>query len=431
MSATPESQHLSPTRIRHLSPTKIRATCKGQADGIRNKPSQAGSEAGESEENDDESKSEASVGGDSDCRCVDSSREVAAIRSLSDSPSSHGNRCASTAGSDRGGEDSGTASLGYDFVIFGDKDSDASSQVDYDRSSGLSASSSDANVKREEIPMIFTRRPPVLIAPYEDARCCRESAGVNGDEEDSHSSCGSLTSPGRLATPPAFAAGVLSTSPRQKRLVEFADLRNEQTHWQQRTPLSKNGLALGHARHVSIEGANAVPTPKRSGSSSARSKLLHASDMPDIIRAPYSEPPSESSAAASDFEPDDVPNCGPTEGFSSSATRVGHGEFVQRNSSKTASKHFPGPLRETTGEVASQLADSRHAFFDDSLRTEIDSLKEDLRRKEIRLAAAEATAASEVRRARAAELARDVKEIQVQNSFSRVSFRFCFFRPCR
>lgn len=48
------------------------------------------------------------------------------------------------------------------------------------------------------------------------------------------------------------------------------------------------------------------------------------------------------------------------------------------------------------------------------LREEIAELKENLRRAELRHAAAEATAASVLQRARAAELARDVKEIQVR-----------------
>lgn len=54
------------------------------------------------------------------------------------------------------------------------------------------------------------------------------------------------------------------------------------------------------------------------------------------------------------------------------------------------------------------------------LREEIAELKENLRKAELRHAAAEATAASVLQRARAAELSRDVKEIQVGESLFQV-----------
>lgn len=58
------------------------------------------------------------------------------------------------------------------------------------------------------------------------------------------------------------------------------------------------------------------------------------------------------------------------------------------------------------------------------LRKDIVELKENLRQAELRQAAAEATAASVLQRARAAELSRDVKEIQVRLSINTLDAKF-------
>lgn len=140
----------------------------------------------------------------------------------------------------------------------------------------------------------------------------------------------------------------------------------------------------------------------------------HDARYSNRARAPFAEPLSEISVAASGFEFD---------GHAPTSETPPSSEIARRDDVGTALDR-PGEVVRFREEAQRPHADSSSrrndaSRFDEDgdrvrwLLEEVKSLKEELTRTQIRQAAAEATAASVLQRARAAELSRDVKEIQV------------------
>lgn len=115
--------------------------------------------------------------------------------------------------------------------------------------------------------------------------------------------------------------------------------------------------------------------------------------------------------------------------------------------SRTAGRVPAAPGRyEAEGVPATDIGDDKsHIFCRDATdgqgnendavilchqREEVAALKGDLRKAELRYAAAEATAASAMQRARAAEISRDVKEIQVSKGCAAVAYNVIGRRSC-
>ena len=129
---------------------------------------------------------------------------------------------------------------------------------------------------------------------------------------------------------------------------------------------------------------------------------------------------SEVSAAASEFESEDLPG-EPHEGYSRSRQQmvkmgatmlVGNSEQVRSSEGATAENEVDAnSRRDSCGGTPVCEEIERRSRRD--LEEEIVSLKQKLRNAELKQAAAEATATSVLQRARAAEVARDAKDIQV------------------
>lgn len=215
----------------------------------------------------------------------------------------------------------------------------------------------------------------------------------------------------------------------QQRFVDVGNVLHEKTQWQLRALRAENELASLRAQYgggtesadLAENPASATTTTKLAADKTT-SKNRGANDM----RAPFSEPASgTSAAAASSVESDSGSQYSDRDCFIPTrlpaARRRGSAPL---RSSPTASTSSAQELDGVVKQASGFSRGAGNCRVDEELggkpwqeqREEIASLKEELRKAEIRQAAVEATAASVLQRARAAELSRDVKEIQVRSS---------------
>lgn len=262
--------------------------------------------------------------------------------------------------------------------------------------------------------------------------CSRNESLVDYSDDEATSLTQSPTRPRQLVIQPVAGDFVRRKSQRDvERLEEVAALLRSKNHWKLRAIRAENELVSVRNGMEDSNNLFGLASPASPAKSSAVEHVHNSSeDGTNSIALELSGdgPRSDFSRASSCFHCDGERKNGSAGSKGSPPSTLGK----ESNCGKVALSSL-GSKKSTTrkhsirneGSGVSDGCDSpgqhMHSYFGDNKpflqapwRQEIDCLKEELRKAEIRQAVAEATATSILQRARAAELSRDVKEIQVR-----------------
>lgn len=272
-----------------------------------------------------------------------------------------------------------------------------------------------------------------LIVP--DIETTSGSSGADSDDEATSFNL-SPTQPHQLVTQPVVG-GVFRGKPQreERRLEEVTTLLRKNNHWKLRAIRAENDLASLRKWMANSENIFGFTSPISPAKSTViqRSHSTSEDGPKSSTQERFGDGPRLDSSSASKL----FPCCGErsnnnsagSEGSSTSFPgKASNGGEVTPSSSlgsRTRTKRNHITRNEDSG--GSDGCDyfgcrNMHSYFGDEKplpkarrRQEMDCVKYELRKAEIRQAAAEATVTSMLQRARAAELSRDVKEIQVRN----------------
>lgn len=202
-----------------------------------------------------------------------------------------------------------------------------------------------------------------------------------------------------------------STRPHQKHFMEDIDPICKSARCQgMKNSRTENDAVSRSAVYV---GRDDISVSFACPSAMKRAERAHNSHDSPTVQAPFSEPISEAKTAVSIPNVNKLPEKNDMEGPHVSLPIARCTMAAPSDEVGTASN--ARYLDRKTVIITLQCVD--HNLSDEERRNrhqqEIEAVKEDLRKADVRQAAAEATAASVLQRARAAELSREVKEIQV------------------